>query len=142
MSTRRPRRARAAAGSGQALAEFALVFPVFVLLLAGMIDFGLGLYSYMGLISAAREGGRLAVTNCKATDCAGAVSAKAQAASNGLNPSVTVACATTAGTAEQCSASSSGDTVTVTLSYTYRMVWPLTFGTQIPMASSVKMLIE
>ena len=32
---------------GQSLVEFALVFPLFILLLAGMIDFGLGLYSYM-----------------------------------------------------------------------------------------------
>ncbi len=142
MAAPRPRRAGRRAGAGQALVEFALVFPVFVLLLAGMIDFGLGLYSYMSLISAAREGARLGVTACTATDCASAVQAKVTASSNGLAPTVTVACANTAGTAEACTSSASGHSVTVTASYTYHMIWPLTFGTQIPMGSSVKMMLE
>jgi len=127
---------------GQALVEFALVVPVFILLVAGMIDFGFGLYSYMTLISGAREGARLGVTNCSATNCSAAVTSKVQASSSGLNPSVTVACATAAGVAEACTASTAGDSVTVTASYTYNMIWPLAFGTQIPMASSVKMMLE
>ncbi|MGZ5408336.1 MAG: TadE/TadG family type IV pilus assembly protein, partial [Aeromicrobium sp.] len=46
---------------GQSLVEFAVVLPVFLLILAGIIDFGLGLYSQMTVINAAREGARLGI---------------------------------------------------------------------------------
>ena len=37
--------------------EFALVFPLFILLVAAMIDFGVGLFSYMSVVNAVRDGG-------------------------------------------------------------------------------------
>ena len=55
---------------GQSLVEFALVFPLFILLLAGMIDFGLGLYSYMTINNATRDAARLGATMCTANPCA------------------------------------------------------------------------
>lgn len=144
------RRAPAERGTrGQALVEFALVFPVFVLLLAGMIDFGMGLFAYMTTINAARDGARLAVTNCTAGPCEASVRARTLAAAGNLNPTVTITCAKTnadgsTGASVNCSTGTalSGDNATVTVSYTYRMVWPLTFGTQIPMTSSVRMILE
>lgn len=48
---------------GQALAEFALVFPIIVLLLMAMFDMGRAVFIYNGLTNAAREGVRLAVVN-------------------------------------------------------------------------------
>ena len=48
-------------GRGQALVEFAIILPVFFLLVAGMFDFGLGIYSDLTLINAAREGARIGV---------------------------------------------------------------------------------
>jgi Flp pilus assembly protein TadG len=45
---------------GQALVEFALVFPVFVLMLFGLIDMGRYVYFSSTLSQAAREGARLA----------------------------------------------------------------------------------
>ena len=48
---------------GQALVEFALVFPIIVLLLLAMFDFGRAIFLYNGLTNAAREGVRLAVVN-------------------------------------------------------------------------------
>jgi Flp pilus assembly protein TadG len=139
---RRRRRTR-----GQSLVEFALVLPIFMLLLAGMVDFGLGLYSYMTIINAAREGGRLAATNCTATDCTGSVQTKTAASSNGILTtslvSVTCYTAATPPASEVCSASQPGDSVTVsTTGYAYKMIWPLTFGTQIPMQSSVTFMLE
>ncbi len=122
---------------GQAMVEFALVFPLFILLLAGMIDFGMGLYSYMTIINAARDGARLGATNCHETACSGPVSSRVRAAASGLNPTVGVACST-----GDCTTATTGDSVTVTASYTYHMIWPLTFGTGIPMASSVTFMIE
>ncbi len=46
---------------GQALIEFALVTPVFLLVFASMADFALLFKSYQVALNAAREGARLAV---------------------------------------------------------------------------------
>jgi TadE-like protein len=46
--------------SGQSLVEFALVLPIFVLLLFGVIDGGRLVYQHSVLSQAAREGARLA----------------------------------------------------------------------------------
>ncbi len=128
---------------GQALVEFALVFPVFILVLAGMVDFGLGLYSYMTIINAAREGARLGATACSTAGCPG-VSARTTAMAGGMSPlTVTVTCITAGGVSSSCTtAASSGDTVKVQVDYTYHMIWPLTFGTSIPLSSSVSMMVE
>src|SRR5262245_42155633 len=48
---------------GQALAEFALVFPIIVLLFMAMFDMGRAVFVYNGLTNAAREGVRLAIVN-------------------------------------------------------------------------------
>ena len=48
---------------GQGLVEFALVFPIIVLLLMAMFDMGRAVFIYNGLTNAAREGARLAIVN-------------------------------------------------------------------------------
>jgi Flp pilus assembly protein TadG len=135
---------------GQSLVEFALVFPLFILLLAGMIDFGMGLYSYMTIINAARDGARLGATACGALACSDPVTARVTAAAGGLEPDVAVVCVSASSSSEVACVPKTptedgvvkGDSVTVTASYTYRMLWPLTFGTEIPMSSSVKFMVE
>jgi Flp pilus assembly protein TadG len=47
--------------SGQELVEFALVFPLLLLLLLGVIGFGQMIYSYSAISNAAREAARYAV---------------------------------------------------------------------------------
>ena len=47
--------------SGQELVEFALVFPVLMLLVLGIIEVGRIMYSYNAIANAAREGARWAV---------------------------------------------------------------------------------
>ncbi len=120
------------------------MFPIFILLLAAMIDFGIGLYSYQTLINSARDGARLASTACSVAPCEGAVAARVAVAAGGLAPGVTVTCVTSAGAAQNCATGTAlrGDMVTVTATYTYRMIWPLTFGTTIPMTSSVQYMVE
>jgi len=49
--------------SGQALVEFALVIPIFLLLLVGLFDLGRAVFAYNTLTNAAREGARLAIVN-------------------------------------------------------------------------------
>ena len=58
MSARRHSRANA-----QALVEFALVLPVFLLILFVIFDFGRAIYFYNANSNAAREGGRTAIIN-------------------------------------------------------------------------------
>lgn len=46
--------------SGQAMVEFALVFPIFLLLVMGIIDFGFLFYNYISLENTARNVARIA----------------------------------------------------------------------------------
>lgn len=48
---------------GQALVEFAVVFPVIVLILFAVFDFGRAVYAYNTIANAAREGARVAAVN-------------------------------------------------------------------------------
>jgi Flp pilus assembly protein TadG len=60
VNTFRRHRARAQRSRGQSLVEFALVLPVFMLLLFGLIDMGRYVYMNSTLSQAAREGARVA----------------------------------------------------------------------------------
>ena len=57
----RPRKGKAR--RGQALVEFALVLPVFLLLIFGIVDAGRLIYTYNTVANAAREGARVAIVN-------------------------------------------------------------------------------
>ena len=46
--------------NGQAFVEFALVLPIFLLLIMGIIDFGWLFYNYIGVENAARNAARIA----------------------------------------------------------------------------------
>ena len=60
----RPRLRRAVARHrGQSLVEFALVFPLAMLVLLAVFDVGRAVFAYNGLTNAAREGVRLAIVN-------------------------------------------------------------------------------
>ena len=48
---------------GQALVEFALVIPLFLVLLVGIFDLGRAVFAYNTLTNAAREGARIAIVN-------------------------------------------------------------------------------
>ena len=146
---RRLRRGRATS-RGQSLVEFALVFPLFILLVAGMIDFGMGLYSYMTINNATRDAARLGATMCTANPCAGAVKARVTAAVGGLGidtPVVTCKASVSAVPPHpnpNCTSGTAlpGDDVVVTVTYHYRMIWPLAFGNMITMTAQTTMLAE
>src|SRR3972149_4234930 len=63
------------AARGQSLVEFALVIPILLILVFGIIDFGMGLRSYISLTNATREGARFAAVGNPAgaypADCTG-----------------------------------------------------------------------
>ena len=45
------------------MVEFALILPLFILLLVGVFDFGRAVYAYNTINNAAREGGRFAIVD-------------------------------------------------------------------------------
>ena len=131
---------------GQSLVEFAVVFPVFILLLAGMVDFGLGLYANVTIINAAREGARLGVVQQPVNTTA--IEDRVKAMSTGLDLTqltVTSTCQRPSGsTFVACTSPlwAAGDSVRVKVDYQYSMVWPLAFGTELDLSSAVQMRIE
>ena len=48
---------------GQSLVEFALILPIFLLVLFGIIDLGRGVYAYNTIQNAAREAVRVAIVD-------------------------------------------------------------------------------
>ena len=130
---------------GQALVEFAMILPVFFLLVAGMFDFGLGIYSDLTLVNAAREGARLGVIDPGNT---AAIETRVRAMAGNLDDSklkVTVTCERPSGsTFSSCSKPMwlPGDATRVVVDYDYSMFFPLLFGTEIPLSSESKMRIE
>ena len=63
---------------GQSIVEMALILPVLLLLIFGMIDFGRVLHSYLVVTAAAREGARSAAVQTAVADVI--IDAKAAAA--------------------------------------------------------------
>ena len=45
--------------TGQALVEFTMILPIFLMLLFGLVDFGRGFYTWLLVTNAAREGARM-----------------------------------------------------------------------------------
>ena len=138
-------------GRGQALVEFALVFPIFMLLVFGMLDFGFALFSRMTIINAAREGARVAVMQPGDARVQPGYTALIQAAvagaASGLTVTASAACVSNASLPSACNFnavanSKAGDYVVVTVDYTYESFFPLLFGATFDVGSSVKMLLE
>ena len=132
-------------GRGQALVEFAIILPVFFLVVAGMFDFGLGIYSDLTLVNAAREGARLGVIDPGNT---AAVEQRVREMAGNLDASkldVKVACERpSSGVFTACTSPMwlPGDATKVTVDYQYTVFFPVLFGTEIPLSSESKMRIE
>lgn len=103
---------RSARDRGAAAVEFALVLPLLLLILCGIIDFGRALNAQITLTQAAREGARLAALGQPN------VASRTQAAAIGLSPvSVTVTpCPFDAGPA---------DDAVVQVSYSFSFITPI-----------------
>src|SRR6476620_8735411 len=117
---------------GQSLVEFALVLPVFLLILMGIVDFGMAVYKFNGVSQAAREIARVtSVHPCAgATPCAPGSStqtADVVKIQKGLIPgltSPTFACVDNAGVVSP-TCDFSKDSVQVTVTAPYKPVTPI-----------------
>jgi PKD repeat protein len=126
--------------------EFALVVPIFLLLLLMAVDFGRLFFTYVQVSNAAREAAAYGAT--APTDTAGMQTRAAQEKNSqtqgevALDP-VQTACATTAGTTIACVAapggSGAGNTLTVTVRQAFHFLTPLVddfFGNDLRMSAS------
>jgi Flp pilus assembly protein TadG len=135
---------------GQSLVEFAMVLPIFMLILSGILDFGFLLYSRMGVINAAREGARAAVMVSDYSTIPSVASGAAISAAAGggltvlgadticLQTSVSVSSPATI----DCAVAKTGDSASVTVHYVYHTFFPLAFGSTFDLSSTVQMVIE
>jgi Flp pilus assembly protein TadG len=132
------------------MVEFALVLPIFMLVLSGILDFGFALYTRMTVINAAREGARAAVmvpANTDITTVAQAASISSAAGAGLTLSAPAVTCYQTSAspsstTVIPCNTAVSGDTVSVAVSYQYHSFFPLSFGATFNLGSTVQMVIE
>jgi Flp pilus assembly protein TadG len=126
---------------GQSLVEFALILPLFLLLMFAIVDFGMGFYSWITVTNAAREGARIGAVGAdsptiqqRVKDTAGSL--------NNSNLTITVSNAK----------GNSGETVGVTVNYKYQLITPLSglmnlvsggsIGPNINFASTSQMRLE
>lgn len=111
---------------GQSLVEFALVLPVFILVLMGIVDLGRAVYGYNTANNAAREASRLAIVDQTVTDIEDR--AIQHAVSLGLDATdidVDFRDADTPNTAGSCSTPAIGCLATVEVRYTYTPATPV-----------------
>jgi len=125
---------------GQGLVEFALILPVFVLMIMGIVDFGRMIYAFNSVSNAAREGARVGIVDQR-TGAGGArlaaIEAATQATGLGLNPSdANHVLVTFPNTAGNCPTVSVGCPISVRVQYRFsaatpiigRIIGPITVG--------------
>ena len=110
--------------TGQTMAEFAIVLPILVVLLFGIVQFGIVFNNYVTLTDAARAGARAAAVSRQAGNPVGNATAAVRASGSDLNQAslgVTIS-----------SGWSPGSPVTVRATYPYSISllgWVVTSGT-------------
>ena len=114
-------RTRTTRRRGQALVEFALIAPILILLIMGIVEFGRIFSAQQTVTNASREGARTGILpNSSTTDVSNTVSSFMSTA--GLTATPTVTCTNVGPTVQ------SGAPTSVTVSYTL----PILTGTIIP----------
>jgi Flp pilus assembly protein TadG len=99
---------------GQSLVEFALIVPLFLLLMFAIVDFGMGFYSWITVTNAAREGARIGAVGA---DSATITQRVKDTAGSLNNSNLTISVSNAKG--------NSGETVGVTVNYQYQLITPL-----------------
>lgn len=108
---------------GQSMTEFAVILPILVVLLFGIVQFGILFNNYVTLTDAARAGARAAAVSRQASDPVGNATAAVRSSAGDLNQSNL--------NVDVSSDWSPGDPVTVTATYPYSISllgWVVTSG--------------
>lgn len=145
---------------GQALVEFGLVLPIFILVLIGIMDLGVLFFDRMTVVNSTREGIRIGITYANQDadpddpdtieltneDIRDLVVAQVLGASGGLlttdNTTVDVDCLSVSGASMDCELAGRQDRMRVHTEYTYRPLFPLYFGSGVTLDSEVTMAME
>jgi Flp pilus assembly protein TadG len=101
---------------GQSLVEFAIILPIILLLLMGIVEFGMMLNSYLTIQNVTREGARLGIV--------GGSDVEIKTLITTISPNLTPADLTVNITPSEASRNS-GDTLTVSVTYNYHMTVPI-----------------
>jgi len=116
---------------GQSLVEFALLLPVLMVTLLGMLDFGRAIYAYNAVSEAARNGARVAIVNQTPDDICLVAAGRAVAlglptacAPNG-NPGTQGVWVTTSGPAECLPEPDINCLESVKVTYQFRPITPV-----------------
>ncbi|MBN9104430.1 MAG: pilus assembly protein [Propionibacteriaceae bacterium] len=115
---------------GAAALEFALVAPVLILMIMGMVDFGMVVNAQAVVANGARDGARVASLNGSEAN-ARAAALKSASSLGGAAPTVSVQCFTDITATTPCTganydvAKAAGNIVRVTVTYTYTWITPL-----------------
>jgi Flp pilus assembly protein TadG len=133
---------------GAAALEFALVFPVLLLLLIGIVDFGMLMGAQTQVANAAREGGRAGALTGMQSEAEAAAKAAIAGMPGATNAGTKVAVACTKPNGDSCSmadtTADTGSTVTVTITYVHTWLSPaiLSLAPTITLQGQSKMRIE
>lgn len=105
---------------GQSLVEFTLIVPIFLILVFAIVDFGMGLYSWITVTNAAREGARLGTVGA---DQASITARVRDTAGNLDNENLTV---TVTNCVSGCATvGDPGESISVHVDYEYHLITPL-----------------
>ncbi len=121
------------ANRGQTLLEFALVFPMFLMLICGVVDFSHVFYTEMTVQNALRQAGRFATTgnnlldsNGNAQTRAASIIQTAQQAAPGFDFSqINISSNGTGGTGNSANPGGPGDIITISMSTGVAMLTPV-----------------
>ena len=125
---------------GQNLVEFAMVLPIFLILVFSIVDFGMGFHAWITVTNAAREGARVGAVGADSATIQARVADTASSLTEG-DLVVTVVNAQ----------GGSGEAVSVDVEYDYELITPLSgilgiigggFGSPITFHSEAEMRIE
>jgi Flp pilus assembly protein TadG len=126
---------------GQAMVEFVLVLPVFLLLVFAIVDFGMGFHAWLTVTNSAREGARFGAVRASSADITQRVQDTADTLDQ-ANMTVTVTNAQ----------GDPGESVVVDVDYDYTLITPLdsvlglvsggSVGPTITFSSSADMRLE
>jgi len=126
---------------GQSLVEFALVLPIFLLVLFSIVDFGMAFHAWITVTNSAREGARLGAVRAPATD----IEQRVRDTADSLDQDDLVVTVTNA-------EGDPGDSVVVDVSYGYTLITPVadvlsmisggTIGDSFTLSSTADMRLE
>ncbi len=103
---------------GQALVEFALLIPIFLILLFAIVDFGMGFHSWITVTNSAREGARLGAVAATGQEIEDRVRDTAGLPNEATKMTVTVTNSVDTG-------GQPGESVVVQVDYEYDLITPL-----------------